>query len=230
MLLLKSNAMRAMSEPLNKTTKRFGWPKRILLALGVLIMAGFIIQTIVVVKGGSYILDVEHENDAIVIGFPEKKTDCILILGAALWDGVPCPMLEERLDTGAELYHADASDTIIVSGAVDGDYYNEPQAMEDYLVNYHDVPREAIVQDPCGDNTYSSMYRAKHTFDMESVIVVTEKYHLFRACYDASALGLETCGADACKQLYFGNVNREVRECAARVKDFFICIIQPELA
>ena len=210
-------------------TKRNGWLRRLLFTLGVLIVVGFIIQTIVVVKGSSYILDLEESDDAIVAGLPDEKTDCILILGAALWDGFPCPMLQERLDTGAELFHAGASDTIIVSGAVDDIYYNEPQAMEDYLVEYHDIPREAIVQDPEGNTTYDSMYRAKNVYGVGSVIVVTEKYHLFRACYDAAALGLETYGADACKTLYFGNINREARECAARIKDFFMCIILPEL-
>lgn len=221
--------VRTMAEPVNKTTNRPVWLKRILLALGALLVAVFIIQAIVVVRGSSFILDLVQEDGGIVSGLPEDKADCILILGAALWDGIPCPMLKERLDTGAELYHAGASDTIIVSGAVEGDDYNEPQAMEDYLVERHGIPREAIMQDPHGSNTYASAYQAKHAFGMGSVIVVTEKYHLFRACYIADALGLETYGADACRTLYFGNVNREARECAARVKDFFMCIVQPEL-
>ena len=210
-------------------TARCRWLKPLLLVLGAFLIVGFLIQTYVVVKGSSYILDLEETDYEIVSGLPDGKTDCILILGAALWDGVPCPMLEERLDEGAELYHAGASDTIIVSGAVreDGDY-NEPQAMEDYLVEKHDVPREAIVQDLEGNTTYDSMYRAKAVFGMGGVTIVTEKYHLFRACYIASALGLEPYGADACKKLYFGNVNREFRECAARVKDFFMCIVLPE--
>ena len=221
--------MRTIAEPVDKSTKLPGWLKRTLLALGALLAMAFIIQTIVVVRGGSFVLDLKQESEGIAAGLPEEKADCILILGAALWDGVPCPMLEERLDTGADLYHAGASDTIVVSGAVEGDGYNEPQAMEDYLVERHDVPREAIVQDPHGSNTYASMYRARHDFGMDSAVVVTEKYHLFRACYIADALGVEVYGADACRQLYFGNVNREARECAARVKDFFMCIIQPEL-
>ena len=219
-----------MAEPVDKTTKLFGWLKGVLFALGVFLVACFIIQTIVVVRGSSFILDLEQEDEGIVAGLPEEQADCILILGAALWDGVPCPMLKERLDTGADLYHAGASDTIVVSGAVEGDEYNEPQAMEDYLVERHDIPRGAIVQDVGGSNTYASMYRAKHAFGMDSAVVVTEKYHLFRACYIADALGLEAYGADACRTLYFGNVNREVRECAARVKDFFMCIIKPELS
>ena len=205
---------------------RARWLKALLLAVAAIMLVGFVLQSIVVVRGNSFILDLERQNEEIVAGLPDQKADCILVLGAALWDGFPCPMLQERLDTGAELYHAGASDTIIVSGAVDGPYYNEPQAMEDYLVEYHGVPREAILQDPNGFNTYDSMYQAKHSFGMKSVIVVTERYHLFRACYIADALGLETYGADACKQHYFGNVNREVRECVARVKDFFVVMVQ----
>lgn len=204
--------------------KRARWLKPLLMGLAAVVLVGFALQCIVVAHGNTFILDLERDGDEIVSGLPEGKTDCILVLGAALWDGVPCPMLEERLDEGAALYHAGASDTVIVSGAVDGPYYNEPQAMEDYLVEYCGVPREAILQDPKGFNTYDSMYQAKYTFGMESVLIATERYHLFRACYIADALGLRAYGADACAQMYFGNVNREVRECIARVKDFFLCL------
>ena len=215
-----------MAEQATNKKNRARWLKPFLLGLAAVALVCFILQTIVVVRGNAFILELERADDSVVAGLPDEKTDCILVLGAALWDGVPCPMLAERLDTGGELYQAGASDTIIVSGAVRGDDYNEPQAMEDYLVERWGVPREAIVQDPNGFNTYGSMYEAKYTFGMTSVLVVTEKYHLFRACYIADALGLETYGADACKQHYFGNVNREVRECAARVKDFFVVMVQ----
>ena len=33
-----------------------------------------------------------------------KNVDCILILGAGIWDDEPSPMLKDRLDKGIELY------------------------------------------------------------------------------------------------------------------------------
>nr|MCR5006092.1 SanA protein [Clostridiales bacterium] len=70
------------------------------------------------------------------------------------------------------------------------------------------------------------MVRAKKVFCVESAIVVTQKYHLFRALYIAERVGLTAYGADAERVAYAGKYYREARECLARVKDFFGCLFQ----
>ena len=202
--------------------------KRIwLLALLMIAVALFAIHTVVVVHGGAHFLTLEKSDGEIVAGLPEKKADCILVLGAGVWNGSPSPMLQDRLDMGAALYRAGASDTILVSGDNGSENYNEPLAMAEYLANEQGIPREAIVMDYAGFSTYDSVYRAKEIFCADSVIVVTQKYHLYRACYIASALGMDVYGADAHAREYFGRHYREARECLARVKDFFVCMYQP---
>ena len=204
------------------------WLRRLrnLLIAGILLC--LIAHTVVVVYGSSRILDLEYAEGKIASGLPEGKTDCILILGAGLFQGKPSPMLRERLDLGAELYRAGASDRILVSGDNGSKEYNEVQAMEDYLVEEQGIPRECIQRDHAGFCTYDSVVRAKEIFCADSVIIVTQKYHLFRADYIASVLGLETYGADAHRTDYSGRYGRETRECLARVKDFFSCIFRPD--
>ena len=185
--------------------------------------------TAVVIYGSSRILKLEYgpEGEEIVSGIPEEKTDCILILGAGVWNGYPSPMLRERLDTGAALYRAGVSDKILVTGDNGSKDYNEVQVMEDYLAEEKGIPRSDIVRDHAGFSTYESMYRAKEIFCVESAVIVTQRYHLFRAVYIASNMGIKAVGADAEKTAYSGKELREVRECLARIKDFYSCIFRP---
>jgi SanA protein len=59
------------------------------------------------------------------------------------------------------------------------------------------IPAEDIFLDHAGFDTYSSMYRAKAVFEAESVIVVTQDFHLPRALFIARRLGLDAYGVVA---------------------------------
>ena len=72
------------------------------------------------------------------------------------------------------------------------------------------------------------MYRARDVFCAETVIIVSQRYHLYRAVYDARALGLEACGVAAEDIAYLGQTMREIREILARNKDVLWCLLQPE--
>ena len=63
---------------------------------------------------------------------------------------------------------------------------------------------------------------------MESLVIVTQDYHLSRALYLAEALGLEAWGVAAEGEDRPGQLYRELREILARDKDFFWAIFQPE--
>jgi vancomycin permeability regulator SanA len=81
--------------------------------------------------------------------------------------------------------------------------------------------------DHAGISTYDSIYRAKEIFEAEKIIIVTQKYHLYRALYTARALGIEAYGVSADIRVYAGQDLREIREKAARVKDFLMAILKP---
>lgn len=157
-----------------------------------------------------------------------EEIDCILVLGCQVKDdGVPSHMLEDRLKRGVYLYEAGAAPKLLMSGDHGRTDYNEVGTMKEYAINTG-IPSEDIFMDHAGFSTYESLYRAKEVFCAKKIIIVTQKYHLYRALYIAQALGLEAWGVDADYRSYTGQTNREVREVLARVKDFGLSILQPE--
>ena len=81
--------------------------------------------------------------------------------------------------------------------------------------------------DHAGFSTYESLVRAKEVFGAKKVVIVTQKYHLYRALYMAEALGLEAVGVSADLRGYSGQSVREVRELLARAKDFVYTMVKP---
>ena len=151
------------------------------------------------------------------------QADCILILGAGVYDdGTPMPMLLERLNTGLEIYKNGAAPKIIVSGDHGRKDYDEVNVMKNWLID-NGVPSEDIFMDHAGFSTYESMYRMRDIFLVNSMIVVTQEYHQYRALYIANTLGIDSYGVPCDKTSYVGQTYRELREMAARVKDYFYC-------
>lgn len=80
--------------------------------------------------------------------------------------------------------------------------------------------------DHAGFSTYESIYRAKAIFETKKVVIVTQKYHLYRALYIANKMGIEAYGINSDPRKYSGQLYREIREILARNKDFANCIFK----
>lgn len=159
--------------------------------------------------------------------FDLPDVDCILILGAGVWGDKPSPMLEDRLLQGIELYDEKAAAKIIMSGDHGREEYDEVNTMKEYAIE-KGVPSENIFMDHAGFSTYESIYRAKEIFGADRVIIVTQKYHLYRALHIANSLGIEAYGVGADPRQYAGQAKREFREILARNKDFVMCLLKPK--
>lgn len=153
--------------------------------------------------------------------------DCILVLGCGVHGNTPSHMLEDRLLQGIELYENGASKKMLMSGDHGKKYYDEVNVMKNFATE-RGVPSEDIFMDHAGFSTYESMYRAKEVFKAEKILIVTQKYHLHRAIYDARALGLDAYGVASDPRSYSGQLYRDIREILARNKDFIYSIIKPE--
>ncbi len=156
--------------------------------------------------------------------------DCILILGAGVRDdGSPSNMLEDRLITGTQIYKNGICNILLMSGDHGTEEYDEVNCMKNYAAYTPEIaiPTEDIFMDHAGFSTYESLYRARDVFGAKKVIIVTQKYHLYRALYVADALGLDAVGVSSDLRTYYGQSLRETRELAARVKDFIYTIIKP---
>ena len=158
---------------------------------------------------------------------PITDADCILVLGAGVWNGGrPSPMLEDRLVRAIELYNMGVSNRLLMSGDHGRKDYDEVNVMKRFAVD-RGIPSSHVFMDHAGFSTYESIYRARDVFKVKKAIIVTQEYHLYRALYIAKKLGLEAYGVAADLREYYGQASRELREVLARVKDFFSTIIKP---
>lgn len=148
-----------------------------------------------------------------------EDPDCILILGCGIKDdNTPSDMLKDRLDTGYELYTSGMAQKILVSGDNGQEGYNEIHVMLHYLLD-KGVPEEDLFCDHAGFSTYDSVHRAQSIFGVSKMVIVTQKYHQYRALFIADQLGITAQGACADVRSYRGQVFRECREILARDKD-----------
>lgn len=169
--------------------------------------------------GGEYIEEMEDFNP-----------QCILVLGCGVWaNNKPSPMLKDRLDAAIELYREGVAPKLLFSGDNSVEEYNEPDCMYRYALE-QGIPEEDIFLDYAGFSTYDSVYRAKAIFCVDRAVIVTQKYHLFRALKNADALGLDARGFAANQRKYRGRFMREAREVPARIKDLVKSKFKPEPA
>ena len=120
-----------------------------------------------------------------------------MVFGAGLRrDGFPTAVLRDRVETAANLYFERKVEKILMSGDNSFVTYNEPEAMRQYALSLG-VPESAIVLDYAGRRTYDTCYRARAIFGVSEALLVTQKFHLPRAIFLCSALGLEAIGIEA---------------------------------
>jgi len=149
-------------------------------------------------------------------GSPQKQV--ALVLGAKVYeDGGLSDMFRDRIDTAIGLYEAGKVEKILVSGDHGTEEYDEVNAAKDYLLE-QGVPGADIFLDHAGFDTYDSVYRARDIFQVESVILVTQEYHLSRALYIADRLSVDAVGVGADLHIYGGEDYRNFRESFAVVK------------
>ncbi|NTW96048.1 MAG: DUF218 domain-containing protein [Erysipelotrichaceae bacterium] len=157
-----------------------------------------------------------------------SDVECILVLGAGVGtNGVPSPILRDRLDKGLELYQANISNRLLMSGDHGQVDYDEVNVMKNYAISMG-IDSSDIFMDHAGFSTYESLYRAKVIFQVKKVLIVSQKEHLYRAIYIAEALGMDAIGVAAEDIQYGGDEARDLREFLARVKDVFTLMIKPK--
>lgn len=193
--------------------------KYVIFLILLLIVIGLLINLYIVLTTNNRIKEIKEIN--------YDDIDCIIVLGAGIRGNRPSPMLEDRLITGIDLYNRNITNKIIVSGDHGTENYDEVNVMKKYLIE-SSIPSEDIFMDHAGFSTYDSIYRAKEIFSAKKVVIVTQKYHLYRALYIAKELNLEAYGLIANRRNYHGQLKRDIREFIARIKDYIKCIIQPK--
>ena len=200
--------------------------KRLFSAL--LLIAFILIQLPLLIN--IYILEFSNRYILTVEEAAQMNFDCAHVLGAGVWGDSPSHMLEERLNKGIDVYNTGCTNRILMSGDHGQEDYDEVNVMKSFAVNCGATSNE-VFMDHAGFSTYESMYRARDIFCVESVVIITQRYHLYRAVYDARKLGLNAYGVCADGQYDYDITVRtynNTREALARCKDFVWCIAKPE--
>ena len=158
--------------------------------------------------------------------------DVALVLGArrttpdGRWSN---PHFAHRIEAAAALYRAGKVKRLLVSGDNHVRGYDEPSDMRDALVAAG-VPVEAVVLDYAGFRTLDSVVRAKEVFGQTRLMVVSERFHNYRALFICRHYGIDAVAFNA--QPVSLRVSRwpAVREWFARVKvvlDLYVLRTRP---
>ena len=194
---------------------RLSFSKIILILLLVLIYVGAYLSVLLICANISVISSTEDRIDTDI----DRVYDAVIILGAGVRsDGRMSDMLRDRMDVGIAAYLDGAADKILVTGDHGREDYDEVNTMKAYALECG-VPSEDVFMDHAGFSTYESMVRAKEVFAVESAVIVTQKYHLYRAMYVADYVGIECIGVSADLHTYRGQSYRDLREVLARFND-----------
>ena len=125
------------------------------------------------------------------------KNRVAIVFGAGLlWDGSAGPVLSDRVETAVKLYQQGKVNKLLMSGDNRFIEYNEPEAMRQYALE-RGIPDEDIVLDYAGRRTYDTCYRAKHIFQVDTAILVTQAFHMPRALFLCNWFDVESTGVEA---------------------------------
>ena len=161
-----------------------------------------------------------YAQDLIVTPETAPDSDAVMVLGAFVYsNGIPSPVLQDRLLYAYELYENGRAKKILVSGDHGTKEYDEVNAMRDFLME-RGVPREDIFMDHAGFDTYDSMYRAKEIFQIKTLLISTQEFHMNRALYIARRMGIEAYGYPSPDKDIYNMEVLNLRESLAKVKAF----------
>ena len=146
-------------------------------------------------------------------------TQAAMVLGASVTaKGVLSLVLQQRADRAIALYKAHKVGKILVTGDNATLSHDEVDPVGKYMVE-QGIPKGDIFLDHAGFDTYSSMYRARDVFEVSSVTIVSQPFHLPRAVFIARSLGITAYASPA--QTNGLNIYYYLREMPADVKALY---------
>ncbi|MCL4863540.1 MAG: YdcF family protein [Caldilineaceae bacterium] len=146
---------------------------------------------------------VESRYECAILPPEEALSERVaIVFGARIYaSGRLSAMLRDRVDTAIDLYKAGKVEKLLMSGDNRFADYDEPGAMMAYAIA-QGVPADDIQPDYGGRRTYDTCYRAKAIFQVDSAIVVTQRFHLPRALFLCDQLGIDVVGVAADRRTY----------------------------
>ncbi len=120
-----------------------------------------------------------------------KPSDCVIVLGAAVYGAQPSPVFEERIKHGIALYRAGTVSKIIFTGGVgEGASHAESSVAANYAIR-EGVPASAIFTETKSRTTRENLVEASALMStLQTAILVSDPLHIKRAALMAHDLGI----------------------------------------
>lgn len=125
---------------------------------------------------------------------PLHQADAALVLGAAAWDKRPSPVFRERINHALYLYRTGVVKKLIFTGGTAKSGFMTEAAVGRRYALKKGVAAEDIVYENQSRDTYQNLVNGKAVADdnnIDSVIIVSDPYHMARAAFMAKDLGLD---------------------------------------
>jgi uncharacterized SAM-binding protein YcdF (DUF218 family) len=124
----------------------------------------------------------------------ERRSQAIIVLGAAQYNGRPSPDFRARLDHAADLYRRRVAPVVVVTGGKQpGDRFTEASAGADYL-HTRGIPDTAIQRESTSHSSWESLLAAARFLRPEGirrVVLVSDPFHSLRIRLIAADVGLD---------------------------------------
>jgi SanA protein len=146
---------------------------------------------------------------------PEQDVALVLGTSKRFADGSPNTYFENRMNAAAQLYKEGKIKHLILSGDNRTKYYNEPLDMQKALIK-RGIPQEATTLDYAGLRTLDSVVRSKEIFGQQRVVIITQRFHAYRALYIAEYYRMNAVAYAANELPFRSSVNLQLREILAR--------------
>jgi len=128
----------------------------------------------------------------------QQRSDAIVVLGAAQFNGTPGGVFEARLRHALALYESGVADVLVVTGGkLPGDRTTEAATARRWLID-HDVTANAILGENQGRNTLESIEAVAgilRDHDMRSAVFVSDETHMLRVLRMAADHGIVARGS-----------------------------------
>jgi len=169
----------------------------------------------------------KHKTFSSIDNIPKNRVGLVLGTSNKITTGHANPYYTNRIKATVELFEANKIDYVLVSGDNGTIYYNEPSTIKKDLIA-KGIPVDKIFLDYAGFRTLDSMVRANVVFGLDSVTVISQKFHNERAIYLANQKGLNAIGYNAKDIKGQQGYKVKIREYFARVKVFIDLILNTE--
>jgi len=154
-----------------------------------------------------------HESDQL----PDYSSALVLGTSNRMRGGKPNPFFNLRMDKAAQLYRDHKVNVFILSGDNRVASYNEPEMMRRALKS-RGVPGSVITLDRAGLRTFDSIVRSKTVFGSESIIIITQTFHAYRALFICQQLGIPAVAFAAREPGEYAGPQVYIREYFARTR------------